>query len=45
MSFDFKDEMDTIKKGHGMIMGVRSGEFLKYNIGGKNGSQFLIEVL
>jgi hypothetical protein len=45
MSFDFKDEMDTIKKGDGMIMGVRVGEFLKYNIGGKNGSQFLIEVL
>jgi len=45
MSFDFKDEMNTIKKGDGMIMGVRSGEFLKYNIGGKNGSQFLIEVL
>jgi len=45
MSFDFKDEMDTIKRGGGMIMGVRPGEFLKYNIGGKNGSQFLIEVL
>ena len=45
MGFDFASELEDIKKGDGMIMGVRPGQFLKWNIGGRRGTEFLIEVL
>ena len=45
MGFDFVSELEDIKKGDGMIMGVRPGQFLKWNIGGRRGTEFLIEVL
>jgi hypothetical protein len=46
MGFDFDEELKSIEKGDGMIMGVRPGMFLKWKIGkGRHGTTWLIEVL